>query len=139
MSFDLTLDCSDDLFDTAVPVDIPAGSTSVIESFSGIPTGVTCQVDEPTLPAGWTLESIEPESVTISEEPATITVTNAAAESFPTPSPTSAEPTPAAPPFGGGLPGTGGVVPWAILGGGLLLVLAGIALSMITHRRRTGA
>ena len=78
VSFDLTLDCSDDLFDTEVPVDIPAGSTSVTESFSGIPTGVTCEVTETTPPAGWTLESIEPESVTISEEPTTITVTNTA-------------------------------------------------------------
>ena len=45
-SFDLALDCDDDLFDTAVPIDVPAGSTSITESFSGIPTGVTCAVTE---------------------------------------------------------------------------------------------
>jgi LPXTG-motif cell wall-anchored protein len=144
VSFDLTLDCSDDLFDTDVPVDIPSGSTSVSEAFSGIPTGVTCQVDESTLPAGWTLVSIAPEEVTISEEAATITVTNAADGPSPPPIPNpSPSPPSTAPPSttdpstmspSGRLPNTGGPTVWAIIAAVLLITVGGILTA--TDRRR---
>jgi len=78
-SFDLVLDCDDDdgLFDTAVPVDLPAGETAVSELFSGIPTGVTCSVSEVALPDGWELVSITPEQIEVMEgEPAVVTVLN---------------------------------------------------------------
>ena len=76
-SFDLVLDCDDDLFDTAVPVDLPAGDTAVSELFSGIPTGVICSVTEEALPNDWKLVSVTPAQTEIAEaEPAVVTVLN---------------------------------------------------------------
>ena len=89
VSFDLAMDCSDNVFDTLVPVDMPAGETTVTEAFSGIPTGVTCQVTETGLPDGWVLSSIEPAEVTIADDPSTVTVTNTFAP--PPPEPAAAE------------------------------------------------
>ena len=74
LSFDL--DCSDNVFDTLVPVDMPAGETRVTEDFSGIPTGVTCKVTEQNLPPGWRLIRITPNKVVVKNSPSTITVTN---------------------------------------------------------------
>ena len=76
-SFDLVLDCDDDFFDTAVPVDLPAGDTAVSEAFSGIPTGVICSVTEEALPDNWELVSVTPAQTEITEaDPAVVTVLN---------------------------------------------------------------
>jgi len=128
-SFDLALDCDDDLFDTAVPVDVAAGSTSVTESFSGIPTGVSCAVTETAPGGGWMLESIAPGSVTVSEEPATVVVSNRRGVATPITPP--AEP---GPPVGGVLPMTGGGVPTAAIIVGLVLFTAG-GIVLILRRR----
>jgi hypothetical protein len=140
VSFDLTLDCSDDLFDTKVPVTITAGSASVSEEFSGIPTGVTCAVTEAAVPAGWALKSIEPSSVTSSERPATITVSNTAVTVSPTPTPTPTvtpsstvapttpptTPPPAAPPGIVGDLAQTGWQPWTILAALLVITVGGV-------------
>ena len=71
------MDCDDDFFDTAVPVDLPAGDTEISESYSGIPTGVICSVSEEAVPTGWELVSITPPQAEIREaEPAVVTVLN---------------------------------------------------------------
>ncbi len=76
-SFDLVMDCDDDLFDTAVPVDLPAGDTEISESYSGIPTGVICSVSEEAVPTGWELVSITPTQAEVREaDPAVVTVLN---------------------------------------------------------------
>jgi hypothetical protein len=76
LSFLLRLSCSDPVFDTLVPVDLPAGATTVQEAFSGIPTGVTCRVSERRSPPGWQLAGIAPDQVVVGDQPVTVTVTN---------------------------------------------------------------
>ena len=45
-------------------------------TYTGIPTGVSCVVTEPVVPAGWTLTSISPTPAVIGGTPVTVTVTN---------------------------------------------------------------
>ncbi len=45
-------------------------------TYTGIPTGVSCVVTEPVVPAGWTLTSISPSPAVIGATPVTVTVTN---------------------------------------------------------------
>ena len=45
-------------------------------TYTGIPTGVSCVVTEPVVPAGWTLSTISPTPAIISGTPVTVTVTN---------------------------------------------------------------
>ena len=45
-------------------------------TYTGIPTGVSCVVTEPVVPAGWTLTSISPTPAVIGTTPVTVTVTN---------------------------------------------------------------
>lgn len=132
-TFDLALDCDDDLFDTAVPVTVPAGASSVTESFSGIPTGVTCAVTETRAATGWVLDSIDPGSVTVSGEPTTVVVSNRFDAASPALSP-SPDPLPTG---SGALPSTGGGIPAAAIVGGVgLLLLGGGVLAMRGRRRR---
>ena len=65
LSFLLRLDCSDNVFDTLVPIDLRAGTTQVREAFSGIPTGVTCRAPKGPSPAGWELADITPDHVVV--------------------------------------------------------------------------
>jgi hypothetical protein len=145
VSFDLTLDCSDDFYDTEVPVTITAGSASVSEEFTGIPTGVTCAVTETALPQGWELESIEPSSVTSGEQTATITVSNTVMVSPPptaSPSATVAPTTPpttavpSAPPSAVGDLAFTGAQLWAAILAALLALTAGGVLVFTSRRHR---
>jgi hypothetical protein len=98
VSFDLRLDCSDNVFDTLVPVNLAATSHQVAENFSGIPTGVTCRVTERALPNGWELASITPASVTVGPAPVVVTVANQrSASPTPTPSTSTSTPSPSSP------------------------------------------
>ena len=45
-------------------------------TYTGIPTGVSCVVTEPVVPAGWTLTSIAPSPAVIGSSTVTVTVTN---------------------------------------------------------------
>ena len=45
-------------------------------TYTGIPTGVSCVVTEPVVPAGWTLTSIAPSPAVVGSSPVTVTVTN---------------------------------------------------------------
>ena len=45
-------------------------------TYTGIPTGVSCVVTEPVVPAGWTLTSISPTPAVIGGTPVTVTVTD---------------------------------------------------------------
>ncbi|MBO0844195.1 MAG: hypothetical protein J2P22_02110 [Nocardioides sp.] len=150
LTFLLRLDCSDDVFDTLVPVDVAAGATRVREAFSGIPTGVTCRVSEPALAPGWELAGIAPDQVVVGNSASTITVSNKRSpgpSSSPSPSPTPSPTRPANPgthgpqpgnpsPPTGTLPNTGlslWVEVLAILG--LVLVGTGSALVVVATRR----
>ena len=76
-SFTLHVDCDGTAFDTDVTITVPAGASSADASpITGIPFGTTCTVSEPAPPAGWKLQSIEPESVVIGADgTSTVTVT----------------------------------------------------------------
>ena len=75
-TFDLLVDCSVDSFDQTVT--LAAGGE---ETISGIPTGTTCEVTEPTLPTapdGWTFGTpvVDPAGeVEITDKATTYTVT----------------------------------------------------------------
>jgi hypothetical protein len=134
VSFDLALDCADDVFDTAVPVDVPARTTSVTETFSGIPTGVACRVAETALPSGWSLVSIQPASATVGEIPSTIVVTNTPARPLP---PDPGEPSGSGSSAGGGLtlPDNGGPPVW-LLWFAVALIVTGAGSVAASRRAR---
>jgi hypothetical protein len=83
LTFLLRLNCSDNVFDTLVPVDLPADATRVREAFSGIPTGVSCRAAEAPGPTGWELAGITPDHVVVTGTQSTITVTNQRARGVP--------------------------------------------------------
>ena len=77
MEFTVDVDCEPgDTYDHAGVVLNEDNGWTV--TYTGIPTGVTCSVSEPTVPEGWTLTGISPAEVTIveGETPVEITVTN---------------------------------------------------------------
>jgi hypothetical protein len=132
-SFDLVVDCDDDLFDTAAPMDLRAKDSKISEPFSGIPTGVTCSVSEEAAPDGWELVSVKPAQAEIREsEPAVVTVLNHKLQ--PDVGPADESP----PEDGDGLPDTGAQM--SLTDVLLLLTLAALALTtgtwMITKSRR---
>ena len=71
LSFTVKLNCEGNDYDqTAV---LNAANNWTV-TYRGIPSGITCNVTEPTLPAGWTLKSISPDNLVI-DSFATIPVT----------------------------------------------------------------
>jgi uncharacterized surface anchored protein len=80
--FTLHVDCGTNSFQGDVTITEPAGATSASAApITDLPYGTTCAVTEPTLPTGWALQSITPESVTIGAggvATATVTAVNAA-------------------------------------------------------------
>lgn len=73
--FTVTLDCEGTTYDETVSL---AKANSWAATFDGIPTLVTCRVTEPTVPTGWTLQSITPagDFSVAAGETVTVTVTN---------------------------------------------------------------
>ena len=80
-SFTLHVDCDGTAFDTDVTITVPAGASSADAApISGIPFGTTCTVTEPTPPAGWKVQAIDPSAVVIGsggETTVIVTVHNA--------------------------------------------------------------
>ena len=80
-SFTLHVDCDGTAFDTDVTITVPAGASSADAApISGIPFGTTCTVTEPTPPAGWKVQAIDPSAVVIGsggENTVIVTVHNA--------------------------------------------------------------
>ncbi len=75
------MDCDGTAFDSDVTITVPAGASSADAApISGIPFGTTCTVTEPTPPAGWKVQAIEPSAVVIGsggETTVNVTVHNA--------------------------------------------------------------
>ena len=73
--FTVNVDCTPgDTYDKTGVVLNQANNWTV--TYTGIPTGVSCVVTEPVVPAGWTLTSISPTPAVIGGTPVTVTVTN---------------------------------------------------------------
>ena len=75
-SFTVHVDCPGTAYDQDVALNEGNGWVNVT---GNIPTGLECTISEPTVPAGWNLGGIEPETVTVTEgtpEEVQVTVTN---------------------------------------------------------------